>query len=122
MSAYVIDNTTMQTIVFGLLEKSRFNSRNLADIAGLPTKPQELGNLLFTLNTHAVNHRYNETNSIPAYVHGGISRNDKQTYRALACLYYQCAEGTVLETPAGQALTHAYNALAHRIACQTTSA
>jgi hypothetical protein len=134
MSAYVVEDVTINTIVNGLAGLS-VTEPWITD----PLKPygftpgsqpseatrQDLGRALFALNCLGVNERYGqgeakEFRSLD-YTYGAIlPPSPVQLYKAIGCLRYQCSEGEAVNHPLYAVLTELYNNVAHYIVTRTT--
>lgn len=118
MSAFIVGTETMNRVVSFLLN-------NVESFAGVPTfttgSPEGIGSaigqLLYRLNTDAVNQRYGEREESPGprYAFKMVSVTDIQAYKSIGCLMYQCSEGDVPERPLFRQLSEVHGELAHRI-------
>lgn len=106
MSAYIIDNETMEIVVFAyghFMRDTQYSS-------------QEIGNILYKLNNKAVNHRYNEHSKASKYCHKDLPQiNPLSCYKAVQTLIYQCSEGTVMKTEIGIMLRELLALIADKI-------
>ena len=85
MSAFLVSKKHIDAIItFG------FEHTHLNDLT-----PTEAGQILWTENQRAVNHRYNRRDRIPVYTFERYRFNDvgpvaAQVFKALICLDYEC--------------------------------
>lgn len=129
MSAYIVDDTTINTVLshltaddFRALAAAAFGDGLLW--ADRPTDA-ELGAALRALNERAVSERYpNEpVEALPGpapyapYAYAPLLVGAVPAYKALRCLLYQCSEGSVPETPLYAALDALSDAWAREIVC-----
>lgn len=105
MSAYIVDNKTINRIVNLLVHEVRNYpfSDNLKEVLAklgfdltTDVSAEKLANDMFTLNVSAVRQRYSEVGPIPpfAYVKSSLE-SFMQTFKSLRCWLYQCCEGDV---------------------------
>ena len=128
MSAYVVDNKTINRIVSALLY-SRDTNRFDGPLPAMYNKwlkeftqdePEEIGAALYGMNCNAVMQRYPDcsTDELPGPIDAGYKyRNELitssiQFYKSLQCYLYQCTEGDVRTLP----LYNALEAYQHEIA------
>jgi len=102
MSAYIVENETINRIIAYLsLEYAKGNYlKRILDMAGLdlPREFEKLGQTMLTLNTMAVNYRYNENREPPVFRLERIVPPDPiQALKSLQCFLYQCSEGEQFE-------------------------
>lgn len=134
MSAYVVEDTTINTILAGVTHLSA-HERWIVDplkpfgiIPGnIPSGPilSDLGAALFALNCLGVNERYGQGEAKEFrrldYAYAPIlPPSPVQLYKAVGCLRYQCTEGEAVTHPLYHALDDLYNNLAHYIVTRTT--
>lgn len=117
MSAFMVNNQTMQRCVAGLAMVE-------ASIGGLDARfaGGEIGRILFDLNADAVNDRYRDAADrakAPAYRHAKVNDRPMELFKALDCLLYQCAEGDIPKRPEFHDLEHAAGLLAMYLARRT---
>jgi len=130
MSAYVVDNETVNRIVSNVYEDSSNHVSplygQLGRLFGEPTSPQALQALaedLLAMNQDAVMARYPgcDASNLPGPVDPkpiqyAYSPSDTiQTYKSATCLRYQCSEGDVPETDLFKKLDEACNIMAAAI-------
>ena len=120
MSAYIVDNKTINRIVSALLYSLELRSLN----GPLPPmynawlkefsqdEPEEIGLALYGMNYNAVMQRYPDLKSdeLPGPVDAGYKYSDEpipsavQIFKSLQCYMYQCSEGNVPQLPLYKAL------------------
>lgn len=122
MSAFIVDGRTIDRIVTFILK----NTREFAGIA-ISSNDQvtwshgigsQIGQILYRLNTDAVNYRYSEREESPGprYKFKPVAAlADVQAYKSIGCFLYQCSEGEFPEHPVFKQLAEVQNELAHRI-------
>lgn len=136
MSAYIVADTTINTI---LSHTNADDFRGLLDAAAATFTLDEgergdadLGEAMRLLNTAAVLQRYPDCSlergdlpgpvgadgRLPAYAYAPLLVSAVPAYKALRCLLYQCAEGTIPTTPLYQALDALSNRWAQEIVCK----
>ena len=110
MSAYIVENETIDRIVTGLArlnnncypEISMLTSFRVGRSVGRIADCTKLGKELLAMNTDAVNLRYPGTqDTAPAYKFNSSSAWQLkliQFYKSLQCFLYQCTEGKEIET------------------------
>lgn len=129
MSAYIVDDTTINTVLSHL---SADDYRALVTAAfgdGLlwadrPTHA-ELGAALRNLNEDAVSQRYpgESVEALPGpapyapYAYAPLLVGAVPAYKALRCLLYQCSEGDIPDAPLYEALEALSDAWAREIVC-----
>jgi len=99
MSAYIVDNDTIDRIVtFFYMDRdlntfiTRYKKIDIND----PETRAEFALDLHRMNVAAVDARYNESNEITYKYRTNIKTGSKvAVYKSLQCLLYQCAEGDV---------------------------
>jgi len=105
MSAYIVDNVTIDRIVTWIEDRMRIifpvlYDRLMKEVrAPFYNREDAIGLALLAMNVRAVNERYRETNPVPAYRYvcrGPVT--DIQALKSLQCLRYQCSEGSVPES------------------------
>jgi hypothetical protein len=102
MSAYIVESITVDRILNYLrveYEKEGY-IKHLLDMTGLsfPRDFKKLGQAMLTLNTMAVNYRYNENTKPPLYKFRLMPPpDDIQAVKSLQCFLYQCTEGEQFE-------------------------
>jgi hypothetical protein len=133
MSAFVIDEGTMNRVVRAICHKNRYG-QVIRKFMGIDTSerdaPTRIGRLLFTLNIEAVMQRYPDCEEKPGKLPGSYDAPVlPQTYRAkinpmgtlvdgykaVRCLIYQCSEGDVDQSECYRALDAAAGEIAHCI-------
>jgi hypothetical protein len=105
MSAFIVENRTINTIVTGLGHEFRKNSslRRVAEKFRIDVESngweQRLAEAMYQLNVEAVNQRYNEKNTSQKFVHNPYPYHSRiAAFKSLQCWLYQCSEGNVPET------------------------
>jgi hypothetical protein len=112
MSAFIVDEITMHRVVGHILD----NATSFCGTYTSGTKAgNEIGAILYTLNTESVNYRYREEGKAPEYAYKKIPTSRVQAYKSIGCLLYQCSEGDFEETAAYKELEAIHNTLAHKI-------
>lgn len=128
MSAFIVPQKTMHNAVMAVADQGG----GLLDAFGVgPLDTDRLGRALYSLNIEAVHQRYPDTVDNPVTLPGeagcerwpetyrhrltAVSMSSVARYKALSCLIYQCAEGSVIETAQYEALQAIKARLAHRI-------
>jgi len=102
MSAYIVENETIDRIInyFRVEYEKEGYIKQLLDMADLsfPRDFGRLGQAMLTLNTMAVNYRYNENTKPPVYKFRLMPPpEDVQAVKSLQCFLYQCSEGEQFE-------------------------
>jgi len=102
MSAYIVENETINRIIAYLsLEYAKGNYlKRILDMAGLdlPREFEKLGQTMLTLNTMAVNYRYDENREPPVFrLKRIVPPEPIQALKSLQCFLYQCSEGEQFE-------------------------
>ena len=125
MSAFIVEEKTLNTIVNHIDYDTRFSNTSIC-YGTLGRIAQKYGyNLNITehkerlikemawLNRAAVNDRYDEK-SVEDYItyHEGFPPTDIQAYKSLGCFLYQCCEGDIPEKPLFKMLEDIKHALA----------
>jgi hypothetical protein len=103
MSAFVVEDKTINRIVTYLLEDNRggeYHRRELAALIGCSNEnlAHELGTAMLLLNQQAVNERYGDEDLGTNYTFKREPTTDVQAFKSLQCWGYQCSEGDVPET------------------------
>jgi hypothetical protein len=128
MSAYIVENKTINRIVEALLYSRDTHSLN-GPLPAMYNKwlkefsqdePEEIGLALYGMNYNAVMQRYSDLkrDELPGPIEAGYKYSDEpitsaiQIYKSLQCYLYQCSEGDVPELPLYKAL----DAYQHEIA------
>lgn len=128
MSAYVVDNETINLIVAAIQESKHKHTLSYPgvynDILTEP-EPAALGQSLYDMNVEAVRQRYPDCENLP-----GTYEDDTlvpylyeyellvspiEVYKRLECYLYQCSEGDVPDWTLYQALAEYKSDLASRI-------
>lgn len=122
MSAYVVDQKTIERILTWLDGSEGMSSRALLldaiDVRDPSDLRNEIGKALWRMNVEAVMQRYPDTRDgtdlpgpiefVPAQIEtadfGTELVTTGQAYKSTSCLLYQCSEGDVPETPLYEAL------------------
>jgi hypothetical protein len=105
MSAYVVENKTINTIVTWLADELRRNPflREKAhtfkvDVESVGWKEQ-LAKAMFALNVSAVNQRYHEQHTPNGFLYQPVFYGSRiAAFKSLRCWKYQCTEGNIPET------------------------
>ena len=121
MSSFIIGEKTMHRCVAAVMEyvKTSHGAIRAPALASLARSgPNAIGGEFYRLNADAVSQRYEEPQEPPPYQYNafiGTSAPDVWRFKALGCLSYQCAEGTVPNRPLFKELEIVENALACHI-------
>lgn len=136
MSAYVVEDETINKILAGLTSLSLreswlthplkpFGFNGQTPSGQSPTRDQlrDLGAALFALNCLGVNERYGhgEAKEFRALNYTYVVTRPPspiQLYKSIGCLRYQCSEGEAVNHPLYLALDAVYNHLAHYLVSQ----
>jgi hypothetical protein len=114
MSAFIVGTRTMHKIVSGILNAvDTFNSVS----AQLPNAGTVIGCALYEMNSRAIEARYHEKGAVPDYRFADPHATEVERFKAMQCLLYQCAEGTVPDEPVYKELEAVSRALAGKIVC-----
>jgi len=90
MSAFIVESSTIDNIVSSMLSHGEIQ----------PAEAQQMGEQLLTMNTGAVNYRYDESNEPPKYCFRRVSNlSREQAVKSLCCFLYQCNEGDTESRP-----------------------
>jgi hypothetical protein len=124
MSAYIVSDDTINTVVIGISEHLN-NMSELYRRRNYPLLSQDretLGQALFALNVEAVNQRYGEGAAEEFRPLDYRFRPHPWSrpivlYKCLRCLMYQCSEGNVPESPLFKELEAFRGDLADTIVC-----
>jgi hypothetical protein len=124
MSAFIVDSKTIDRIVSFLLDNVReFNGISISANNAVTWEQgigTQIGQMLYRLNTCAVNQRYTENDPGPRYHFKPVGKlSDIQAYKSISCFLYQCSEGDVPERPVFKELSELHCELAHRIVRST---
>lgn len=125
MSSYIVDDSTINTILAMLMYATKYK-RNYPNpvyydglAIGTDIEAESLGQTLYMLNLEAVNQRYpdtvNDNKNIPGsidengdhkpYTYTHILTNGRmQSLKSLQCFIYQCSEGNVPQSKMYKAL------------------
>jgi hypothetical protein len=103
MSAYVVEDKTINRIVSWLWQDGRNNRYTMHRLEKIGlTKSEDIGRALLNMNIDAVGQRYQIKDNPGAtrfYRHGfELVTNRYQALKSLHCFLYQCSEGDVPET------------------------
>ena len=102
MSAFMVSNETIETIINGVFWSGESNWMGCLIEAGYFDEANfiRLGNELLAMNRDAVNQRYKENEEAPKFKWSQKLplRTNFQVLKAMECLKYQCSEGNVMET------------------------
>jgi hypothetical protein len=93
MSAYIVEDITIDRIVSHVMGCHDYNIRGLLPGSMPFAGADELGRELLALNTRSVNARYDETEPSPEYHHTKRTCEPLQLLKTLACFLYQSCEG-----------------------------
>jgi hypothetical protein len=93
MSAYIVEDSTIDRIVTHILGYQDCNIRGLLPGVLEYAGADELGRELLALNTRSVNARYHGTAAAPEYHHTKRTCEPLQLLKTLACFLYQSCEG-----------------------------
>jgi hypothetical protein len=135
MSAYIVDNKTINRIVSALLYSRDTRSFN-GPMPAMYNKwlkeftqdePEEIGAALYGMNCNAVMQRYPDCSKddLPGPIDAGYKYRDEpitssvQLYKSFQCYLYQCSEGDVSELPLYKALTDFLYEIADHIITNT---
>ena len=93
MSAYILDKNFINYLV-NFLEQNCRNYDSYFETWELPSKPDDIGQVLVAQNFRSVNYRYNEGTQIPGYTFKlqSYAFNPLQVLKSLACYEYQSCE------------------------------
>jgi len=125
MSAFIVSDDTMHTVVTALTEhirrwrshnRAEFANMNLWETDGVETK---IGGLLYAMNAQAVETRYSEAQEPIEYSFAQRRTNAHAAYKAVQCLLYQCCEGEINGTPLYRELETFRHNLADQIVTET---
>jgi hypothetical protein len=111
MSAFMVTTETMHRVVSAMVE-------SYASVA----QCDALGRRLFEMNKAALMERYGEAEEVPEYKWDHRDASLLDSYRAVACLVYQCSEGKIPETQLYRDLDRVSDLLAHQIAGDAATA
>lgn len=126
MSAYIVDDSTINRILAYLLHNEGWVARKLVSDHSTDASLPGLGQAMRDLNVAAVSARYPDDALdelpgpcplLPYAFEEELPPTAIETYKALSCLLYQCSEGYVPETPLYKAL----EALQARVASEVIS-
>ena len=126
MSAFIVNANVMAKVVTAiLLNLDMFDGESTGRVALLaaPTDAQKkigtkIGRKLFLLNRKALHARYGcgEHLHVPEFVfEKWADATPVEQFKAIHCLFYQCSEGDVANSPLYDELNHAAGELAQRI-------
>lgn len=119
MSAFVVGDDTMHRVVWAIhydIHEARWGY--LFDTIKINNEDDlnKLGQMLYDMNTNAVNQRYRESDDPPVYRWKPSHDSSViQNLKSMRCLSYQCCEGNVPETRLYAALEQAINTLCWKI-------
>jgi hypothetical protein len=90
MSAFIVDAITIDRIVTHIVSE-------MPEFAGIntsaPNAANDIGAMLYKLNTKSVNSRYNEKAKAPKYTYKrAFSPSPVQTFKSIRCFLYQSCE------------------------------
>jgi hypothetical protein len=94
MSSYLCEPKTIERIVTYILNSG------IATFAGTKVTANAgdaIGQKLMTLNATAFNSRYKSAEPMPVYHHVTRAASNVQVAKSIACLLYQCSEGSSIE-------------------------
>jgi hypothetical protein len=105
MSAYIVGNKTINTIVTLLADELRetpfLRERAQAykvDVVSIDWKDR-LAKAMLALNVSAVNQRYDEENAPHDFIYQPVPYGSRiAAFKSLQCWKYQCTEGNIPET------------------------
>jgi hypothetical protein len=123
MSAFMVNTNVMAKVVTAiLLNLDVFDGESTCRVALLasPTDAQKeagtnIGKRLFLLNRRALRARYGcgDHLRVPEFVFDGWAEaSPVEQFKAIHCLFYQCCEGNVPNSPLYNELNHAAGELA----------
>lgn len=112
MSAYLVSKDTMRACVTRILQNNQTDSIWKVKYAN---DPEKIGAALFAMNARAVRQRYGDKSRAPRYTHRSVTLSPVSAFKQLACLLYQCSEGTVPKSLLYRALEDAKRDLAVEI-------
>ena len=113
MSAYIVDDSTVNRILAYLMHKEGYVARQLVTDHSTDASLPGLGQAMRDLNVAAVSARYPDDSLdnlpgpcplLPYAFEEELPPNPIAAYKSLSCFLYQCAEGYVPETPLYKAL------------------
>jgi len=118
MSAFIVSNECMQTVVRHLVSRKHFAGFVFGDGFSREDRQKsiELGTALFAMNARSFHGRYPQKGgTAPEFTPGGYPAPKVATYKAIQCLLYQSDEVDVSADPLYQALNEVARDLAENI-------
>jgi hypothetical protein len=94
MSSFICEPRTIERIVTYILNSG---VPTFAGIGGNLSAGDAIGQKLMALNATAFNSRYKSAEPMPVYHHATRAASNVQVAKSIACLLYQCSEGSSIE-------------------------